>query len=311
MPAHALDVVGGDLLEVRPAVVGEDGEHHPAVEVGRPALDDAHPHEPVEAAGEAAGGELQAAGEVAHPHLVVVGLGEVHEHLVVAERQAVRGEVGLEGRVEVDDGLGVRAPGRHLVVVQPPGRVSRRHHDISLSNAHSIVAMVRIGGYTCDRKGKPNAPPPTQEGRTAMSQTSTTTALPAGTWDARRRPQPRRLHRPPPHGVEGARHVPGLQRRHRHRRRPAGLDGQRHRPDGLHRHRRRGPRRPPADQRLLRRRAVPDDDVHVHEASPAPARLRGHGRPDDQGRHPVGHVRPRGRRRCSRTRGATPRPASR
>ena len=108
-------------------VVGQHGEHHPPVEVGRPALDDAHPHEPVEAAGEAARGELQEQGQVAHPHRVVVGLGQVHEHLVVAERQAVRREVRLEGRVEVDDGLGVGAPGGHLLVVQPAGLTRRTH----------------------------------------------------------------------------------------------------------------------------------------------------------------------------------------
>ena len=38
---------------------------------------------------------------------VLVGLGQVDEHLVVAERQAVRGEVGLERGVEVEHRLGV------------------------------------------------------------------------------------------------------------------------------------------------------------------------------------------------------------
>ena len=54
MAADAVDVVGRDLLEVGHAVVGEHGEHHAAVALGRAALDDAHAHEAVEPAGEAA-----------------------------------------------------------------------------------------------------------------------------------------------------------------------------------------------------------------------------------------------------------------
>ena len=51
--------------------------------------------------------------EVAHPHRLVVGLGQVHEHLVVAEREAGRCEVGLEGVLEVGDGFDEGAPGEH------------------------------------------------------------------------------------------------------------------------------------------------------------------------------------------------------
>ena len=77
------------------------------------------------------------------------------------------------------------------------------------------------------------------------------------------------------------------------------LESTRHRDraDGVDRHRRRGPRRPPAHQRLLRHRAAPDDDVHVDRHHRLRLRLRAHRRPDDQGRHQAGDVRPRVRRR--------------
>ena len=112
--------VGATSLEVLEAVVVEHGEHDPPILFRRPALDEPGPDEPVEAAGQAAGGELQPGGQVAHAHRVVGGLGQVHEDLVVAERQPVRGEVGLERGVEVEHRLGVGAPRRHLLGVEPP-----------------------------------------------------------------------------------------------------------------------------------------------------------------------------------------------
>ena len=295
MAAHALDVIGGDLLEVRPAVIGEDGEHHPAIEVRRAAFDDAHPHQPVEPTGEAAGGELQARREVAHAHR--------------RDRRPPRGARAPGSRRA--SGRGVRGRPRGRRSGRPPSRRTSarppsRSRPTTASNPsawsrqpgypmrESIVAMVRICRYSCDRKG---SPPPLAEGRIVMSQTSTTTTLPTGTWD---------LDVAHSHVGFTVRHLMVSKVRGTFqdfsaaivtRRRPLGLDAQRDGPDGLDRHRRRQPRRPPADQRLLRRRAVPDDDVHLDAAHRRGLRVRGHGRPDDQGRHPAGHVRPRGRRR--------------
>ena len=56
----------------RPSV-GQHGEHHPTVEVGRHALDQAALHETVEPTGQPAGGELQLLGQVAHAHRLLVG----------------------------------------------------------------------------------------------------------------------------------------------------------------------------------------------------------------------------------------------
>ena len=129
VPAHALDVRGSDPFEVLPAGVGEHGEHHPPIGRRRPPLDQPGAHEAVEPPGEPAGRQLQARREVAHPQLVVVGLGQVAP--APGSRRASRpcgAEVGLEGGVEVDDRLDVGAPRRHLSASSQRGRrsLSRR-----------------------------------------------------------------------------------------------------------------------------------------------------------------------------------------
>ncbi len=111
----------------------------------RPARDD----EAVEAAGDPARGELQ---PVARSHMriaSVVGLGQEHEHLVVAERQAVGGEVGLDRGDQIGVGLDEGAPGRHLrrtsamSVSAIPGRLSTRN--CCDTQAQSAAVDVRTG----------------------------------------------------------------------------------------------------------------------------------------------------------------------
>ena len=80
--------------------------------------------ESVEPARQPARRQLQHVGEVAHAHPLVVGLAEVHEHLIVAEREPGRREVALDGGDQVGLDLDERAPGRHLAGVEPP-RVGR------------------------------------------------------------------------------------------------------------------------------------------------------------------------------------------
>ena len=124
--------------------VGERGEHHPAVDGRRLALDDAGPHEAVEAAGEPARGELQPRGEVAHAHRVVVGLGQVHEHLVVAERQAVRARSASRRGVRSTT---VSAYARHAAISSSSSQRVRCAVAMVTSvipMRPAIVAMVRI-----------------------------------------------------------------------------------------------------------------------------------------------------------------------
>ena len=96
------------------AGVGEVGVHHPAVGRRGLALDETVADEPVEPAGEPARRQAQGLGEVAHPHPSLGCLGQVDEHLVVAEGELVRGEIALEcvhQRAERGDEV---APRRHL-----------------------------------------------------------------------------------------------------------------------------------------------------------------------------------------------------
>ena len=87
---HVIGRGRGDRVE---ALRRDRREHHPAVLLRRLPADEAVADEAVEPPREARTARAAGAGEVAHPHVPVLGLGQVDEHLVVAERQTVRREI--------------------------------------------------------------------------------------------------------------------------------------------------------------------------------------------------------------------------
>jgi exoribonuclease R len=93
-------VVGVDRrgrLEGSAAGVGEHRHGDPAVAGTRLPGDVARLDQPVEAAGEAAGRQVQAGRQIAHAQPLLGGLREVHEHAVVAAVDAETGEeIGLQ-----------------------------------------------------------------------------------------------------------------------------------------------------------------------------------------------------------------------
>ncbi len=90
-------VMGCGAAEQAAPGLGEHRHHHPPVVRWRARritcslLD-----QTVEPTGQPARGQLEHIGEIAHAHRVVVGLGQVDEHLIVAEGEAVFGQVTFE-----------------------------------------------------------------------------------------------------------------------------------------------------------------------------------------------------------------------
>ena len=99
--------------------VGEDGEGPAGVAGARLAAQEAVGLEAVDQAGQAAAAEDHRAGEVAHAHAVLVGVGELHEHLVGHERQAVPGlELVVERLRQRGVGAQQTPPGAQLAIVE-------------------------------------------------------------------------------------------------------------------------------------------------------------------------------------------------
>ena len=111
---NALDMMRRGTFERRPATVGENGHHHTPVECGPLADDGSGLHEAVESTGETARRELQPFGEIAHPHLVALGLGQVDQHLVVAQIHPVARQIGLQRSRQVVVRPDERSPRPHF-----------------------------------------------------------------------------------------------------------------------------------------------------------------------------------------------------
>ncbi len=89
--AHAGEVGGARGAQLLAAGRRELGELAAGVVAAGDALEQALARQAVDEPGQAAAAEQDRGGEVAHPHALVLGVREVHEHLVGAELQAVGG----------------------------------------------------------------------------------------------------------------------------------------------------------------------------------------------------------------------------
>ena len=102
--SDALDVVGGDLDEGLPPVVGQCGERTSPVVVARLALDETRTLHAVDLVRQPAARRQGGVRQVTHPHPpLVAGLGEADEDLVVRNRDAVLGlkSIYLNGYTEL------------------------------------------------------------------------------------------------------------------------------------------------------------------------------------------------------------------
>src|SRR3954454_10834575 len=90
VPAHAVEVRAAGGVQPPAGRRGEDGDRPAGVALAGLALDEAVAGEAIDEAGQAAAREQDRGGEIVHPHLPVAGVGEVHEHLVRGQAQAVR-----------------------------------------------------------------------------------------------------------------------------------------------------------------------------------------------------------------------------
>ncbi|BFO15362.1 hypothetical protein SHKM778_17500 [Streptomyces sp. KM77-8] len=121
MPPYGRHMMRGDLLHGLHAVLGEDRVQPAAVGLAVLPPDQVAVLHTGDLVREAALGLQRGGGEVAHPHPLVLRLGQVHQDLVIVHRQAERLQVLLELVRQQPVDLQVGAPGALLRIGQPAG----------------------------------------------------------------------------------------------------------------------------------------------------------------------------------------------
>jgi hypothetical protein len=118
--AHSRDVPRCRLLEAGEALRGEDAVHATTVIDAALPLDEAALLHPPNGVGEPGAGVHDLGGKLGHPHRSARRLGELHEDLVLAEREVgVLLELAAEGVHQPNAGVEVGAPLNLLHVSQP------------------------------------------------------------------------------------------------------------------------------------------------------------------------------------------------